>query len=366
MPIGIIGLAKSGKTTIFNAVTRGHAQTARFTVGGAQPNIGVVKVPDQRLSKVAEIFRPKRVVPAELEYIDIPGTPEGSGKSRGIGGEYLGLLQRCDALVLVVRAFEDLAVPHPEQTIDPDRDVATMQMELAFSDLGVLERREQRIGASMKGAKAAERDALLNEASLVRQMREALEMEAPVREQALPAEARQMVDNFHLLTAKPLIVVFNIGEPDVAKLPLLDEVLQTRHARPKVEAVGVCGKLEMELTQLPPSEEAEFRASLHAGTPALEEMVQLTHRTLDVIAFLTANEEEARAWSIRRGTTALQAAGGVHSDMKRGFIRAVVVGFDDLVKTGSMAEAKRQGLLRYEGKQYVLLEGDVVEFLFNV
>jgi GTP-binding protein YchF len=366
LPIGIIGLSKSGKTTIFNAVTRGHAQTAPFRAGGTQPHLGVAKVPDQRLSKVVEIVRPKRVVQAELEFIDIPGAPEGLGKSRGIGGEYLNLLQRCDALVLVVRAFEDLAVPHPEQTIDPHRDLATMQMELAFSDLGTLERREQRIEASMKGAKAAERDALLKEAALVRQIREALEAEVPVREQALPAEARGVVENFHLLTAKPLITVFNIGEAEVASLPALDEELRKRYARPKVEVAGVCGKLEMELAQMPPAEEAEFRASLHAGVSALEGMVQLTHRVLDLIDFLTASEEEARAWSIKRGTTALQAAGGVHSDMERGFIRAELVAFDDLVKAGSMAEAKRQGHLRYEGKQYVLLEGDVVKFLFNV
>ena len=366
MPIGIIGLPKSGKTTIFNAVTRGHAQTAAFRAGGTQPHIGVAKVPDQRLSKVVEIVRPQRVVSADLEFIDIPGAPEGLGKSRGIGGEYLSLLQRCDALVLVVRAFEDLAVPHPEQTIDPHRDVATMQMELAYSDLGVLERRQQRIEANMKGAKAVERDALLKEAALVRQIRESLEAEVPVREQSLPAEARPVVENFHLLTAKPLIVVLNTGEADVANLPVLDEEFQERYVRPKVEAAAVCGKLEMELAQLPPDEEVEYRASLQAGTSALEQMVRLSFGVLDMIAFLTASEEEARAWPIRRGTTALQAAGGVHSDMERGFIRAELVAFDDLVRVGSMAEAKRQGLLRYEGKQYVLLEGDVVKFLFNL
>ena len=364
--IGVIGLPKSGKTTVFNAVTRGHAQTGPFRVGGVQPNVGVAKVPDPRLLRVAEIERSRHIVAAEVEFIDIPGGPEGADRSRGIGGESLNVLQRCDALALVVRAFDDASVPHVEEAIDPYRDVATMGLEMAFSDMAILERREERVQASLKGAKAAERDALLKEAGLVKDIREGLEAEVSVREQVLPADAGGVIENFHLLTAKPLFIVFNVGEDGLPRLDIVDGEVRDRLARPKVDAAAMCGKLEMELAQMAAAEEAEFRASLGAGEPALERIVRLSYGVLDLVTFLTVAENEARAWSITQGTTAQQAAGKIHTDMQRGFIRAEVVAFDDLTRVGSVAEARRQGLLRTEGKGYVVHDADVVNFLFNV
>ena len=366
MPIGIIGLPKSGKTTIFNAVTHGHAETTAFRTSGAQAHVGVAKVPNSHLDTLVKIVHPKRVVLAELEYVDIPGGAEEGGPSRGIGGEYLNLLQRCDALTLVARSFSNPAVPHSAGSIDPYRDVATMELEMAFSDLAILERREQRIQESMKGAKASEREAMRRESELVQRIRQGLEAEVPVRAQELPPEVKPLLDNFQLLTAKPLLVLLNIGEEDVSRLEAVDKEARGRLARSKVDAAAVCGKLEMELADMAPEEEAEFRVSLGAGEPALERMVRLSHRLLGLISFLTGTEEEARAWTIPAGATALQAAGKVHTDMQRGFIRAELVAIADLARCGSYAEARRQGVLRAEGKAYVVRDGDVINFLFNV
>ena len=365
MAIGIIGLPQSGKTSVFNAATRGHAQTVAGR-GAARPNVGVAKVPDHRLDRLAEIVHPRRLVPAEVEFIDIPDAPDGFGKSQGIGGELLNVLQGCDALALVARAFENAAVPHSEGSVDPHRDVANMQLEMAFSDMAILERRERRIQDSMKGAKAAQRDLLVKEGELVQLIRQGLESDVPVREQPLPSEAKTILDNFQLLTAKPLLVLFNIGEGDLPQLGTLDAELQERLGRPSVEAAGICGKLEMELAQMPPEEEEEFRASLQAGESGLERMVRLSYRLLGLISFLTMGEDEARAWPITAGITALEAAAKVHSDIQRGFIRAELVAFDDLDKAGTLAEARRLGVLRSEGKQYVVRDGDVINFLFNV
>ncbi len=366
MAIGIIGLPRSGKSTVFNAATRGHAATANFGSGAAKPNVGVVKVPDPRLDVLAVMEKSKRIVPAEVEYLDFPGVPEGLGKSRGISGEYLNMLQSCDALALVVRAFQDPSVPTEEATIDPGRDVENMEMEMAFSDLALLERREQRIEQGMKRAKATERTELSREMELVRQLRQGLEAETPVREQSPPAEARGLMENFQLLTAKPLLVVFNAGEEDLPRLEEMEAEFAQNHARPGVEVVVLCGKLEMELAQMAPEEEAEFRSSLDAGESGLEKMVKTSYRALDLVSFLTAGEMETRAWSITRGIPAFQAAGKIHSDIQRGFIRAEVVSYDDLVRTGSLAQARREGVLRAEGKQYVMQDGDVVNYLFNV
>jgi GTP-binding protein YchF len=366
LSIGIIGRPQSGKTTVFNAVVHGRAETASFRAGGTQPNVGVAKVPDVRLQQLAEISRPRRVVPAEVEYLDVPGVSQDSDHSRGIGGEFLNILQRCDTLALVVRAFNDPAISHVEETIDPFRDVDTMELEMAFSDMGILERREKRIQASMKGAKRTDRGALLKEAELIGQIRQGLEAEVPLREQVLPPDARPVISNFQLLTAKPLLILFNIGEDDLHGLPTLDQELMDRLARPHVEAAGICGKLEMELARMSPEEGAEFRASLRAGESGLDRVVRLSYTVSDWICFLTTGEDETRAWTIPQGATALQAAGKVHSDIQRGFIRAEVMTVDDLIRTRNLAEARRQGVLRSEGKGYVMRDGDLVQFLFNV
>ena len=366
MAIGIFGLPRTGKTTIFNAVTRGHADTASFRAGGTQPNVGMVKVPDPRIDVLVEISKPKRIVPAEVEYIDIPAAPEGTGKSKGIGGEYLNILQRCDALLMVSRAFVDPAVAHVDETINPYRDVEALELELAFSDMAILERRQERIATQLRGARTTERDALLREQALVAKIKESLEAEVPVRAQELPAEARPLLENFQLLSAKPLMIVFNIDEGSVATTPEIEAGMHEKLARPGVAVAALCGKLEMELAQMAPEEEAEFRESLGAGEPGLDRMVRLSYDLLGLISFLTTGEDETRAWTIRKGTTAVDAAGKIHSDIQRGFIRAEVTAYDDFVRTRTPAEARKQAVLRSEGKQYVMQDGDVVNFLFNV
>jgi GTP-binding protein YchF len=363
--IGIIGLPLTGKTSIFNAVTRGHAATAGFRTAGAQPNMGVAKVPDRRLGALAEISHPKRIIPAEVEYIDIPAA-DGTGKSKGIGGEYLNMLQRCEALLMVCRSFENPSVPHVEETIDPYRDAANLELELMFSDMAILERREQRLTAQLRSAKTSERDAIHKEQAIVTQIKEQLEAEVPVREQSLPADARPILENFQLLSGKPLMIVFNINEDDVERTAQIEAELAERFNKPGVATAALCGKLEMELAQMSPEEEAEFRESLGAGEPGLDRMIRLSYGLLGLISFLTTGEDETRAWTIRRGMTAVEAAGRIHSDIQRGFIRAEIVGFDDLVAAGSIAEARKRGTFRTEGKTYIMADGDVVNFLFNV
>ncbi len=366
MAIGIFGLPQAGKTTIFNAVTRGHAETASFRAGSSQPNIGIAKVPDPRLDDLADISKPKKIVPAEVEYIDIPAVPEGLGKTKGIGGEYLSLLQRCDALLLVARAFDDPSVPHVEETIDPYRDAATLHLELMFSDLAILERRQDRIAAQLRSAKQTERDQLTKEQSLIAAIKSGLESETPVREQELPPEAKPVLDNFQLLSAKPLIVVFNIGEDDVAGTPGIESEMAAKLARKGIGAAALCGKLEMELAQMTPEDEAEFRESLDAGEPGLDRMINLSYDLLGLISFLTTGPDETHAWTITKGSSAVEAAGKIHSDIQRGFIRAEVVSYEDLARVRSLPEARKQALLRTEGKTYPMQDGDVVNFLFNV
>ena len=366
MDIAIVGLPMSGKTTIFNAVTRGTAQVGVQTGGRGKPNLGVAKVPDGRLDTLAEIFNPKRTVSAEITYVDIPAPPEGLGSTRGISGEYLNDLQRADALFLVVRAFEDPSVAHVTGSVDPFRDVETMEYELVFSDLEILERRLGRVAEQFKGAKAPEREALNSEQALLSRLKEALEAGTPIRDQSLQQDERRQISGFQLLTAKPLIVVANVGEDQLPEPAAIEQRLSSQLAGSRVRATALCGKLEMELSQMEPSEEQEFRQSLELAESGLERMVRLSHDVSEVITFFTGNANEVRAWTIPEGTTALKAAGGVHSDMERGFIRAEVVKFDELQRCGSVAEARKQGVLRQEGKGYEVQEGDVINVLFNV
>ena len=360
MAIGIFGLSQSGKTTIFNAATRGAA-----THGHAGPNIGVVKVPDDRLARLAEISSPKRIVHAEIEYVDIPAATGGSS-AKGIGAEYLNVLQPCDALLVVCRAFEDPSVPQVEHGVDPYRDAVTLELELMLSDLGVLERREERIESQLRTAKSLDRDALRKERTLIGAISKALEAEVPVRGQQLAPEAAPLLQNFQLLSAKPLMVVFNIDEHDIARTAEIEAEMGERLGGPHVATAAVCGKLETELAQMSPEDEAEFRQSLGAGKRSLDRTAVMAYDVLGLITFLTIGLDEVRAWAIRKGINALEAAGKVHTDIQRGFIRAEVVAFHDLDRTGSLAEARKQAVLRSEGKGYVMQDGDVVNYLFNV
>ena len=364
--IGIVGLPQSGKTTIFNAVTRGAAQVAGHAAAHGKLNIGVAKVLDARLDLLEGVFKPKRKIPAEVTYLDLPAPPEGSGASRGISGEHLNYLQRVDALMVVARAFEDPSVPAAGEAVDPVRDAETMLYELAFADLEILERRLARLVDSFKGAKAAERDALNREQALLARLKEALEAGTPIRNETFNPDESRLLEGFQFSTAKPLFLVANVGERQSSDLPTPDEWMSRDFAGHGVLATALCGKLEMELAQMEPAEELEFRESLGLGESGLNRMIGLSRDVLDLITFFTGNSNEVRAWTVGMGTNALEAAGRVHSDFERGFIRAEVVRFDDLAQWGSISEARRHGVLRQEGRSYVVSEGDVVNILFNV
>lgn len=365
MELGIIGLPKSGKTTVFNALTRGKAETAAYSAGTAVPNIGVVKVPDPRLRELERIFKPKRTVQAEVRYLDVAGAGKGLGKGEGIG--FLAELSKADALIHVVRAFRDENVPHIEGSIDPERDIATLNLELAFSDMAIIEKRLQRLQDSMsKGARPSEREAALWEHALLVRIKKALEEDVPIRDQALEKDEARAIENYQFLTAKPLFLLINIGESELAEARALEERLRKRYERPLSRVGVLCGKLEMELAQLEEKEAEEFRSAMGITEAGLERMVRSSYGLLGLITFFTTVSEELKSWAIRRGTTAVKAAGKIHTDMERGFIRAEVIGYDDLIRCGSMAEARKRGLLRLEGKTYVVQDGDIMTILFNV
>ena len=361
MEIGIIGLPKSGKTTLFNSLTKGKAQTGAFGSTTLEPNIGVTKVPDPRLEGLQAIFDPKRTIPAEVKYVDVAVS---KSKGKGPGGELLAYLGRVDAFIHVVRAFSDESIPHSEGDIDPARDVDIMNMELAFSDLAIIERRLLRIGDSLKGAKPMERETLVQEQALLSRIGSAIEQEVPVREQTLTREEAKMVENYQFLTAKPLLIVLNIGEDQLPQASLLEEDLKSRY--PRFQVAAICAKLEMELSELSQVEADEFRSAMGVGEAATDRIIKLSYELLGLISFFTIASGEVRAWTIRRDTLAPKAAGKVHADMERGFIRAEVVPYADLTQCGGLPEARKQGLLRLEGKSYVVQDGDVITFLFNI
>ena len=362
MDLGIIGLERSGKTTVFNAVTKGHARTASY--GAVEPTIGVVKIPDERLDRLCGVLKPRKVTHAEARYFDFAGGL--SLRGEGPAPAYLAALAQCDALVHVVRAFRDESVAHPEASVDADRDVASVNLELAFADIGVLQRRYERLEIAVRSARAGEREPGERELALVQRLREAVEGEEPLRTQELSPDERRIISGYQLLTDKPLLVLVNIDESDIGQARQMEAEFAARWAGPGVEVAALCAKLEQELTELSDEEAAEFRADLGLQEGAVERMLRLSQRVLGLISFFTVNETEGRAWAIPDGSTALNAAGSVHSDMARGFIRAEVIGWEDLVAAGSFADARKRGMLRTEGKQYIVQDGELLHILFNV
>ena len=359
--IGIIGVAKSGKTTIFNALTSGKADTKSLA-----PHIGIAKIPEPRLKVLADMLHPKRVVPAEVSYIDIGASVKGLGGVRAIGGQILSQLSDADALIDVVRAFTDESIPHIEGSLDVERDIATANLELAFYDLGIIGRRLERIETSLKGTKTTERQGLAQEQQLLTKLKADLEKEVPIRELKLTAGEARTMANYQFLTAKPLLIVVNIGEEQIPQAASLETELNSHYSRAKSGVITLCGELEMELTQLDSDAAEGFRAEFGITESGLDRIIKLSYELLGLISFFTIASDEVKAWSIQKGTTALKAAGKIHSDMERGFIRAEVISYDDLVKCGSLAEAHKKGLLRLEGKSYIVQDGDVITFLFNV
>jgi len=363
--VGIIGLAQAGKTTIFNAVTRGTAQTG---YGGAHgPNIGVVKVPDRRLDVLAVMFHPRKVTPADIRYVDFPAAGAAFGRGEGPGGQFLADVRKTDVLIHVVRLFENPQVPHPEGSIDPWRDIETLDLELQFADQALVERRIERLTAELRSLKAGERGAGERELHLLQRLRDTLDAGRPIRAVELSEDEQRLIAGYRFLTQKPLLLVLNIGEEDVARAEALETEYRARLTVPHTEVAALCGKLEMELATMEPQEAQEYRAVLGLGDETgLDRAIRISFQLLGLISFLTAGEDEVRAWPVRAGATAPQAAGKIHTDLERGFIRAEVVRYEDLVAAGSLAEAKKRGLVRLEGKSYVVQDGDVLNILFNV
>ncbi|HEY8448289.1 MAG TPA: redox-regulated ATPase YchF [Thermomicrobiales bacterium] len=363
----IIGLPAAGKTTVFNALTRAEAQTGGFGAAD-EPNLATVKVPDPRLDRLTEMFKPQRKVPADVQYLDVAGVAKGIAE-KGMSGQLLGHLSQADALLLVVRAFDDPNVPHPEETVDPERDIETLLLELTFSDLSIVDKRLQRLAAQIPKLRGAEREAYEREQVVMTKLKEALEADRPVREvlPELDPDEVKMLRGFGFLTAKPLFILLNVGENQLGEeAAKLVERVRERFGRPGVAVDALAGKLEMEISQLDDEDAAAFLADVGIEESSRDRVIRQSFALLGLIPFFTVGEDECRAWTIRRGTTALEAAGEIHSDIQRGFIRAEVVSYDDLIAAGSMAEAKRLGTYRREGKSYIVQDGDIIHFLFNV
>ena len=366
MQIAIVGLTASGKTTVFNTLTRGHAQTGGF--GGLQLNVGVVKVPDVRLERLAEIFHPKKVVHADVTYADLPAPPastEGRVGTEELPAEHLARLRDSDALLHVVRAFDDPAVPHPEGSVDAWRDLERLDLEFVLADLAITERRLERLGTSGRHGTPAEREANEREEAILGRLREALSAGRPIRDVPLEQDEEKAIRGFRFLTEKPVLVLLNLAEADLPRAP--DRIAEIAgrydHRRAIVDALSA--RIEMELGELDPDEAAAFMEELGVAESSLDRVIALSYRLLGLVSFLTAGPDEVRAWPIPAESTAVDAAAAIHTDLARGFIRAEVVAYDDLLALGSTAEARKHGRLRSEGKTYRVQDGDVLEVLFS-
>ena len=366
MQIAIVGLAGSGKTTVFNTLTRGHAETGGY--GGVTLNVGVVKVPDDRLDRLAEIFKPKKIVQADVTYVDLPAPPpstEGHVGTEELPADHLARLRDSDALLHVVRAFEDPAHPHPDGSVDPARDLERLDLEFILADLSMTERRLERLSGSGRHGSPAERESNEREEVILRRLHEALEAGKPIRDVELDLDEEKAIRGFRFLTQKPVLVLLNVGEGDLAgagdRVAAVAGGYDHRHAM--IDSLSA--RIEMELGELEPDEAAVFMEELGIAESGLDRVIALTYRLLGLISFLTAGPDEVRAWPIPDGSNAVDAAAAIHTDLAKGFIRAETVSYDDLLTLGSMAEARKAGKLRSEGKTYRMRDGDVVEILFS-
>jgi GTP-binding protein YchF len=366
MQIAIVGLAGSGKTTVFNTLTRGHAETGGF--GGLQLNVGVVKVPDARLDRLAEIFKPKKIVQADVTYVDLPAPPastEGRVGTEELPAEHMARLRDSDALLHVVRAFEDPSAPHPDGSVDPWRDLERLDLEFILADLAMAERRLERLKATGRHGSQAERDANEREEAILARLHVGLVEGRPIRDDLLSADDEKAIRGFRFLTQKPVLVLVNVGEADIPREATIVAGIADRYPHRGTLVDALSAKIEMELGELDPTEAAAFMDELGLAGSSLDRVIALSYRLLGLVSFLTAGPDEVRAWPIPDGSTAVDAAGTIHTDLARGFIRAETVGYDDLIELGSLAEARKHGKLRSEGKTYLVRDGDVVEILFS-
>lgn len=365
MKLGIVGLPNVGKSTLFNSMTLGKAEAANYPFCTIDPNVGIVTVPDERLDKLTEMYHSAKTTPAVIEFVDIAGLVKGASKGEGLGNKFLSHIREVDAIVHVVRCFEDTNVVHVDGSVNPLRDIETINLELVFSDLEILERRISKVAKLAKSDKTLRHELEILEklqAGLeAGQCARAIEMDAP--------EDVEFVASLDLLTAKPVLYAANVAEEDLADDGASNEFVQQVREFAKSEGSEVfvlCAKIEEEISDLDEADKKEFLADLGVSSSGLDRLIAASYKLLGLISYLTAGPTESRAWTITQGTKAPQAAGKIHSDFERGFIRAEVVAYDDLMRSGSYNAAKEAGLVRSEGKEYVMKDGDVVLFRFNV
>jgi ribosome-binding ATPase len=361
LSVGIVGLPNAGKSTLFNALTRAGATVGNYPFTTIEPNTGVVPVPDARLDALAAIFSPPRVIPATVTFTDIAGLVRGASRGEGLGNQFLGHIRETDAIAMVVRAFQDADVTHVEGGVDPVRDLDLLELELVLADLETVSRRLERVERTARLAREKDEEAI----ATLRRARDHLDAGLPLRTAAFDQAEREHLRDLFPLTLKPLLVVVNVDESEAASTGAV-AALEERARCSGGEAMRLSARIESEIVELDPADQAEFLATLGLTEPGLSRLARSAYALLHLISFFTAGEKEVRAWTLRQGGTALDAAGSIHTDFARGFIRAEVVDAATLIAAGSYAAVREQGRLRLEGRDYTVQDGDVVHFRFNV
>ena len=363
MKIGIVGLPNVGKSTMFNSITKAGAECANYPFCTIEPNVGVVAVPDERIDKLAEIYKPQKVTKAVVEFVDIAGLVKGASKGEGLGNKFLSHIREVDAICQVVRCFEDSNVIHVDGSVDPLRDIETINLELIFADIETLEKRLEKAKKNLKADKKYQ-----SEIDLIEKIKSNLEKGISARALEYNEDEQEMLKEMFLLTAKPIIYIANISEEQMQSAENEENVKKVEEYAKKenAEVIPLCVKIEEELSGLDDNDKQEMLEALGLKESGLDKLIKKSYDLLGLMSFLTAGEPEVRAWTIKKGTKAPKAAGKIHSDIERGFIKAEIVSYDDLIREGSMVSAREKGLVRQEGKEYVMQDGDVVLFKFNV
>lgn len=362
MKIGIVGLPFVGKTTVFNALTSAQAKVGEFSLGVKETNRGIVKVPDERIYKLAPLYKPKKVTPAEVEYIDVAGLVKET-KEKGSEGEFYHSLREVDELAHVVRVFKDENIPHVSNSVDPKRDIKSLDLDLILIDLDIVEKRLKRLEKTVTSSKVEEEK---RELHLLQRFKQSLEQGIPLRQLELSGDEEKLIRGYAFLSLKPMLIILNIDEEQCKEKDKLEAEFSDLARNKKTAVCSICGKLEMELSQLEEEDRKSFMGDLGVDKLAVERVIDISYKLLNLVSFFTANENEVKAWPVPFGTKALKAAGTVHTDMERGFIKAEVITFDKLWKRGSIHGAKEKGELKLEGRDYLVQDGDVIFFRFNV